>query len=61
MNSDKISKELDRTLLRYRTGLIDIARARQELYLLVAMLKAQEQSALEEKLERIEAVLLARR
>lgn len=58
MNAEDIGHDLERTLRRYQAGLIDIAQARQELALLVAMIKAYEQSVLEEKLDRIEAVLL---
>lgn len=60
LDSQQISKELDETLQRYKAGLIDVEQARQELALLVAMLKAREQAELERKLEHIEAVLEAR-
>ena len=61
MNAQDIGRRLDKTLLRYKAGLIDIAQARQESFLLVAMLKAYEQTTLEEKLDRIETVLESRR
>ena len=61
MNSKKIARELENTLTRYRAGMITQAQARQELAILQAMLKAQEQTVLEEKLDRIEAVLEDRR
>ncbi len=61
MTSEAIAKELERTLLRYRAGLIDGARAKEELALLQTMLKAREQMELEEKLSRLEAVLEGRR
>ncbi len=57
MDSEGIAKELERTLIRYRAGLIDLDRAKQEQALLMAALKAREQAILEEKLARIEAVL----
>ncbi len=60
MNSQDIAKDLERTLLRYRRGLIPLKQAREELALLQALLKAQEQAILEEKLARIEAVLEGR-
>jgi transcriptional regulator with XRE-family HTH domain len=60
LDSQQISEELDETLQRYKAGLIDVEQARQELALLVAMLKAREQAELERKLEHIEAVLEAR-
>lgn len=61
MDSKAIAQDLRRTLLRYRAGLIDGARAKEELALLQTMLKAREQMELEEKLARIEAVLEGRR
>ncbi len=61
MNSEAIAQELRRTLLRYRAGLIDGARAKEELALLQTMLKAHEQMELEEKIARLEAVLEGRR
>jgi len=57
VDSEGIAKELERTLIRYRAGLIDLDRARQEQSLLMAALKAREQAILEEKLARIEAAL----
>jgi len=57
MDSQAIAKELERTLLRYRAGLIDLDRAKQEQALLMAALKAREQAVLEERLSRLEAVL----
>jgi transcriptional regulator with XRE-family HTH domain len=60
LDSQKISEELDETLQRYKAGLIEVEQARQELALLLAMLKAREQTDLERKLESIEAVLEAR-
>ena len=61
MDSKQISRELRRTFLRYRAGLIDIQQAKQELALFQAMLKAEEQAIIERKLEAIETVLEARR
>lgn len=57
MDSQQIANELERTLLRYRAGLIDLEQAKQEQALLVSALRAREQAVLEEKLARIEAVL----
>ncbi len=61
MNSEAIAQELQRTLLRYRAGLIDGAKAKEELAILQTMLKAHEQMELEEKIARLEAVLEGRR
>ncbi len=61
MDSEAIAQELQRTLLRYRAGLIDGAKAKEELAILQTMLKAHEQMEIEEKLARLEAVLEGRR
>ena len=61
MNSEQIARDIERTLLRYRAGLITIQEARQQLSLLLAALKAREQAVLEEKIDRLEAILEARR
>ncbi len=61
MNSRAIGKELERTLIRYKAGLVSLQQARQELALLQAMLRAHEQAVIEEKLDRIEATLQGRR
>lgn len=61
LSSKDITTAMDETLRRYRSGRIDADQAHQELALLQAMLKAIEQTTLEEKLERIEAALDARR
>ena len=60
MNSEQIAKDIERTLLRHRAGLITIQDARQQLSLLQAALKAREMAVLEEKLERLEAILEGR-
>ena len=61
MVSQNILKELNKTLVRYRAGLIDLQRCRQELSLLIAMLKAYEDTVLEEKLDRIQSVIEERK
>ena len=61
MVSQNILKELNKTLVRYRAGLIDLQRCRQELALLIAMLKAYEDTVLEEKLDRIQSVIEERK
>ena len=61
MVSQNILKELNKTLVRYRAGIIDLQRCRQELALLIAMLKAYEDTVLEEKLDRIQSVIEERK
>jgi len=60
LDSQAVAVELGQVLKRYKAGLVDIEQARQELALLLAILKAEEQAEIEGKLERIEAVLEAR-
>jgi hypothetical protein len=60
MDSEKISGELEGTLRKLRAGLLTEERAKVELALLMAMLKAHEQTTLEEKLDRLEAAMEAR-
>jgi len=61
MVSQNILKELNKTLVRYRAGLIDLQRCRQELSLMLAMLKAYEDTVMEEQMDKIQAVLEERR
>ncbi len=60
LDSQAVAGELDTVLQRYKAGLMDIQQARQELALLLAILKAQEQAQIEVKLERLEAILEVR-
>lgn len=60
LDSQAVAVELSQVLQRYKAGLVDIQQARQEVALLLAILKAEEQAEIEAKLERIEAVLEAR-
>lgn len=60
LDSQAVAGELDTVLQRYKAGLMDIQQARQELALLLAILKAQEQGQIEVKLERLEAILEVR-
>jgi len=61
LDGQAIAGELQQTLLRYRTGLIDREQATKETTLLLAQLKAREQEEIETKLDRIAAVLEGRR
>ena len=61
MIGQNILDELNKTLIRYRAGIIDLQRCRQELSLMLAMLKAYEDTVLEEKLDRIQSVMEERR
>ena len=61
MIGQNILDELNKTLIRYRAGIIDLQRCRQELSLMLAMLKAYEDTVMEEQMSRIQAVLEERR
>ncbi len=61
VNAKDVAGRMVDTLERYKAGLLDAGQARQELFLLQGVLKAQEQTVLEEKLDRIEAALDRRR
>jgi DNA-binding transcriptional regulator YhcF (GntR family) len=61
MDTEEISIEICRVLLRFRAGLLDTIRANKELTLLQAMLKAEDQVVLAAKLERLETLLAGRK
>lgn len=61
LDSEVIAEELDDLLQRYQSGLVDTRTARDEVALLVAALKVEEQAVIEKKLERLESVLEDRR
>jgi hypothetical protein len=60
MDSQDILRELNKTLIKYRAGLISIEQCRQEVSILATMLKAYEDTVMEEKMSRIQAVLEGR-
>ncbi len=57
MDTEELSIEIYRVLLRYRAGLLNSLRANKELALLQAMLKAEDQVVLAAKLEKLEALM----
>lgn len=61
LDSEAIAEELDALLQKYQAGLVDARSAKDELALLQALLKAEEQAVIEKKLERLESVLEDRR
>ncbi len=60
MDSDRVKAELERMLIRLRSGQLSEERARQEQAGLLSILRAIEQGELAEKMDRIEAILEAR-
>lgn len=61
MDSQQIAKELERVLLRYKLGMIQLEEAKQQQSLLMDALKAREQAVLERKLDKLEAIIEERR
>ena len=61
LNSKDIAERFQSILARYNTGQINESQAKQEQTILQSMLKAIEQTELEARLEKIEAVLKSRR
>lgn len=60
MDSRIIFKELQKTLVRYRAGLISKEQSREELAFFLAMLKAYELTTIEDRIDHIEAILKGR-
>lgn len=56
-----LAKELRRILIRYRAGMISLEECRQEQSIILALMKLYEMSVLEERLDRLEAVMENRR
>ncbi len=61
LDSEAIVMAMEDLLQRYRAGLVDVKEAREEISLLLAILKAEEQTVIEAKLEHLEAILDDRR
>ncbi len=61
LNSNDIAEQLQSVLNRYRVGEINESQAKQQQTILQAMLKAIEQTELEARLEKLEAILESRR
>jgi hypothetical protein len=57
LDSRQISVELFQTLLKFKLGLVDALQASKEMCLLKEMLKAEDQTALQAKLDKLESLL----
>lgn len=57
MDSEKVKSELERLLIRLRSGQVTGERARQEQAGLLSILRAIEQGELAEKMDKLEAIL----
>ena len=61
MDSEWVKVDLERLLIRLRSGQVSEGRARQEQAGLLSILRAIEQGELAEKMDKLEAILEARR
>jgi hypothetical protein len=57
MDSRQISVELFRTYLKFKLGIVDVLQSNREMSLLKEMLKAEDQSELQAKLDKLERLL----
>ncbi len=58
LDSKQIMAEIYHTFLRFKLGLIDSSQANREMTLLNSMLKAEEQGEFQEKLEKLETIMI---
>ena len=61
MRSQDITKEIEKTLIRYRSGNLSLEQTKTELGLLMVMLKAYDLVVLEQKLDHLEEIMEGRR
>ena len=61
MDMKALAKELRRILIRYRAGMISLEECRQEQPIILALMKLYEMTVIEERLDRLEAVMEDRR
>ena len=57
LDSEGVTLELAMVLLKYRKGLLSDTQARQEISLLQAILKAEDQTEIQKKLDKLESLL----
>lgn len=57
MDSERVKSELERLLIRLRSGQVTGERAKQEQASLLSILRAIEQGELAEKIDALEAIL----
>ncbi len=61
MNTSKeISREIKKTLYRYRAGILSLEKTKQELAILEILVKNYEATVLEEKINNLQAILADR-
>lgn len=57
MDVKALVRELRRVLIRYKAGMISLEECRQEQSLIMAMIRVYELIVIEERLDRLQAVL----
>lgn len=57
MDVKALVRELRRVLIRYKAGMISLEECRQEQSLIMAMIRVHELIVIEERLDRLQAVL----
>lgn len=57
MDMKALVKELKKILIKYRAGMISLEECRQEQSIILAMIKAYELVVIEERLDKLEAVM----
>ncbi len=60
MRAEDITKEIEKTLIRYRSGNLSLEQTKTELGLLMVMLKAYDLVVLEQKLDHLEEIVEGR-
>ena len=60
MRSQDITTEIEKTLIRYRSGNLSLEQTKTELGLLMVMLKAYDLVVLEQKLDHLEEIVEGR-
>lgn len=61
MRTEDITKEIEKTLIRYRSGNLSLEQTKTELGLLMVMLKAYDLVTLEQRMDHLEELLEGRR
>lgn len=60
MRSEDITKEIEKTLIRYRSGNLSLEQTKTELGLLMVMLKAYDLVVIEQKIDQLERAVEGR-
>lgn len=61
MRTEDITKEIEKTLIRYRSGNLSLDQTKTELGLLMVMIRAYDLVTLEQRMDHLEELLEGRR